>query len=82
MRCDPATPRPNQLRSFPARLSLPPTMPALSASLHMPHARAAICRSPTFLPDAAAAVSQPLPTVPRLAEEQLAANTTTSSPQI
>ena len=26
MRCDPATPRPNQLRGFPARLSLPPTM--------------------------------------------------------
>ena len=28
MRCDPATPRPNQLRGFPARLSWPPTMPA------------------------------------------------------
>eukprot|EP00964_Phaeocystis_antarctica_P140842 scaffold105757_cov63-Phaeocystis_antarctica.AAC.1 len=28
MRCNPATPRPTQLRGFPARLSLPPTMPA------------------------------------------------------
>ena len=28
MRCDPATPRPSQPRSFPARLSWPPTMPA------------------------------------------------------
>ena len=28
MRCDPATPRPNQLRGFPARLSWPPTIPA------------------------------------------------------